>query len=148
MLRVWGYRELEDREIDEAGDLLPGRFVAFVGNRPAGSAGYSLAASDRAADESALSDAPRRVLVKVLAGGQWTFAATRPEPILRGVAGCGGVGGGLDTVDHGRSRSHRQRSVRRNVQVHLLRLPPRGRIDEAPVPVPVVSQPILGEAGG
>lgn len=50
---VWGYRELDDREIDQqVADLMPGRFVAFVGNRPAGSAGYSLTASDRAADES------------------------------------------------------------------------------------------------
>lgn len=50
---VWGHRELDDREIDEqVADLMPGRFVAFVGDRPAGSAGYSLAASDHAAEES------------------------------------------------------------------------------------------------
>ena len=50
---VWGYRELNEREIDEqVAGLAPGRFVAFVGNRPAGSAGYSLIASERSVDES------------------------------------------------------------------------------------------------
>lgn len=50
---VWGYRKPGDREIDEqVATLTPGRFVAFIGGHPAGSAGYSLVASDHGGTES------------------------------------------------------------------------------------------------
>lgn len=50
---VWGYRELTDSEIDEqTANLAPGRFVAFVGGQPAGSAGYGLVTSERGLGES------------------------------------------------------------------------------------------------
>ena len=50
---VWGYRELNDREIDQqVENLMPGRFIALVGDRPAGSAGYGLVDPDRARVES------------------------------------------------------------------------------------------------
>lgn len=45
---VWGYRELTAAEIDEqAANLWPGRFGAFVDDRAAGSAGYGLVTSER-----------------------------------------------------------------------------------------------------
>lgn len=45
---VWGYRELTDREIDEqAANLWPGRFGAFIEGQPVGSAGSTLVTSDR-----------------------------------------------------------------------------------------------------